>query len=130
MNLGFGSGPEPIIPPIGPPPPGDDKEPQQYRVRIQAQGGGLDKKNFPSYAYAKPMPMTVAEGIAALQILKSQIPKKQLPKWNDLLRRAERYITSGPGSGGLYPPGASFQERGVSDRRVDVEIQRGGNFLY
>jgi len=98
---------------------------QIFGVRLQAQGGGLERsvKLGPRPTF----PFTVAEGVEGLVALKLQLNRRQLDEREDQFRRAERYIRSGPPYG-LGPPGNHFGGKTDDSIRVDVEIWRGINF--
>jgi RHS repeat-associated protein len=109
------------------PRPGDDPPPPPprppYVVRLQAQGGGLEE----SVVLTGLTPITVAQGVAGLETLKSRLTRRQLEERAEPFRRAERFIRNAPAGGGVGPPGRSFALP-RSDIRVDVEILRGVNF--
>jgi len=114
--------PEPDNDPIIPGLP--DGERPTHTVRLQAQGGGLQK----SVTLTGINPITVAQGLAGLEALKSKIGKDEYNLRATAFARAERYIRSGPPIG-LWPPGDSFEVyKAKSGIRVDVEIVRGVNF--
>jgi RHS repeat-associated protein len=95
-----------------------------YVVRLQAQGSGVEE----SVVLSGSEPITVAQGIAGLEELKSKLSKKELESRVDCFRRAERFIRNGPAGGGIAPGGNPFPIRRGSSIRVDVEIIVGINF--
>ena len=111
-----------VTPEPADPPPSRD-EPALYVVRLQAQGGGLEK----SVILSGMTPITVAQGIAGLAELRGKLTRKQADERAEPFRRAERFIRNAPAGGGIGPPGKSFALP-RSDIRVDVEIKRGINF--
>lgn len=101
-----------------------DSKSSLFTVRLQAQGGGLEK----SVVFSQGTPVTVAQGLAGLESLKSQLTKKQLKERAGSFERAARFITNAATSGGAGPPGKSFPATPGNPNRVDVEILRGINF--
>jgi hypothetical protein len=97
-------------------------------VRLQAQAKPRDGYLEESVTLTGSSPITVAQGLAGLEQLKGQLNKKQLAERQESFSRAERFIRSGPQSGGLSPPGKSFEVKDTTIR-VDVEILRGTNFV-
>jgi RHS repeat-associated protein len=106
----------------GDPPPAPD-EPRLYVVRLQAQGGGVEK----SVILVGATPRTVAQGIAGLEELRQKLTRKQAEERAEPFRRAERFIRNAAKGGGVGPPGKSFALP-RSKIRVDVEIDLGINF--
>jgi hypothetical protein len=100
---------------------GEDQ--RYYSVRLQAQGGGVQQ----SVPLAGPVPISAAQGIAALEVLKAKLTRSQLEERAELFRKAERFIHNALAGGGVGPPGKSFSLPN-SNKRVDVEILRGINF--
>jgi hypothetical protein len=97
-----------------------------YAVRVQAQGGGLEK----SVPIRQTTPVTVAQGLAALAALQAQLTPTQLRERSVAFTKAAAWILSRPPYG-AGPPGKSgfvdhADKRG--DIRVDVEILDGVNF--
>ncbi len=106
----------------------EDKRAESFVVRIQAQGGGVEK----SVVFNQKTPVTVAQGLAGIEALKSQLKKGELRDRSQAFDKAAAWIADRPANGGAPPPGKSdFRNRGFSgnDARVDVEILRGVNFL-
>jgi hypothetical protein len=98
---------------------------QIFSVRLQAQGGGLER-SVP-LGPRPTFPFMVAEGVEGLVALKLQLTRRQLDEREDQFRRAERFIRSGPPYG-LGPPGYHAGGKFDDSIRVDVEIKRGINF--
>jgi hypothetical protein len=104
----------------------NEKENKWYVVRVQAQGGGLER-SVPIRQFA---PVSVAQGIMALEELKAQLTPTQLRERSVAFAKAAAWIMSRPPHG-AGPPGKSgfvdhTDKRG--DIRVDVEILEGVNF--
>ena len=100
------------------------KREQEYTVRVQAQGGGLEK----SVPINLKRPVTAAEAIAALHQLKASLSKADLNKRDEAFQKAEVWIRRVAAGGGIGPIGSkSFHNRQFegTDIRVDVEIIRG-----
>jgi hypothetical protein len=120
------SAPEPRVPPL--PPGGGGKERKDpFVIRVQAQGGARSQFANIGVPRAGQEAITVAEGLAALDELKSQLTKPQLEARATLFPRAERFIRNAAGGKGVGPPGRSFRLRGTNIR-VDVEVLSGINF--
>ena len=96
---------------------------QEYTVRVQAQGGGLEK----SVPINRQRPVTAAEAIAALHQLKASLSKADLKKREEAFRDAEAWMRRVAASGGIGPGSTSFYNREFKgkDIRVDVERLRG-----
>ncbi len=97
---------------------------QEYTVRVQAQGGGLEK----SEVINRKRPIRASEAIAALRTLKASLRKSELKQRDEAFQKAERWIRRVEAGGGIGPIGSKpFTNRGVraKDARVDVEIIRG-----
>jgi hypothetical protein len=101
---------------------GKDEDRKVYTVRLQAQGDGVQK----SVVLVDLLPITVAEGLNGLEILKGKLSPKDVLVRADPFRRVERFIRSGPPGG--IARGQSFRRSKDSPIRVDVEIIRGINF--
>jgi RHS repeat-associated protein len=102
------------------------KEPESFVVRLQAQGGGLEK----SVVLAKEgQPVSAGEAIAGLGALTAQLTKSELRERNQALIKAEKFIESVSRAGGTGPTSRSFTNTGVrgKDARIDVEVLRGVN---
>jgi hypothetical protein len=103
-----------------------------YVVRLQAQGGGLER----SVVLANVDPIFGLQGTAGLAVLGAQLSKRQLEAQRTRavqrgeicpIMRAEAFILNAAAAGGIGPPGKSFAAPG-SDVRIDVEILNGRNF--
>ena len=104
-------------------PPPQPKDPNAYVVRLQAQGGGVEK----SVKLTGAAPITVQQGITGLEALRQQLTRRQAEERAEPFRRAERFIRNAPAGGGVGPPGLDFALP-RSSIRVDVNILRGINF--
>jgi RHS repeat-associated protein len=102
----------------------EPKDPRAFVVRLQAQGGGTEE----SVILAGPTPITVSEGLAGLEQLKTKLTRRELEIRKEPFERAARFIRNAPAGGGVGPPGRSFSLP-RSDIRVDVEIKKGINFV-
>jgi len=103
-----------------------DDDVKWYAVRMQAQGGGLQK----SVAIRQATPVTVAQGLAALAALQAQLTARELRDRDVALALAAKWI-QGCAPYGAGPPGKSdFNNPGIpgKEARVDVEILSGVNF--
>jgi hypothetical protein len=98
--------------------------PTQHRGRLQVQGGGLEL----SVAWARPVPMTKAEGLAGLAELRAMLTRTQLSERDEAFVDAAAFITA---TLHTCPPDIrrKFQNRAVrqrrGDERVDIEIHTG-----
>jgi hypothetical protein len=72
--------------------------------------------------------VTVAEGLAGLELLKTKLSARELKVRLPLFVRAARFIANAPAGGGVGPPGRSFPIHPRHPVRVDVEVLRGVNF--
>jgi hypothetical protein len=104
----------------------NEKENKWYVVRVQAQGSGLEK----SVAIRQPVPVTIAQGLAALAALQAQLTPGELKLRDIALDKAAKWIYD-RAPYGAGPPGMSdFNNPGVRGNvaRIDVEILMGVNF--
>ena len=90
-------------------------------VRIQAQGGGLER----SIVLQNP---TAAQGLAALATLQATLTPRQQEERAGSFAKAARFIENAPKGGGVISPGKSFPAGPRTDIRVDVEVLRGQAF--
>jgi RHS repeat-associated protein len=96
-----------------------------YTVRLQAQGGSVEK----SVVISQSQPVTVQQGTAALTALKAQLAPQQAAVRAPLFAQAQRFIINAGNAGGVGPPGRTFVLPGSKGIRVDVEVLRGINFV-
>jgi RHS repeat-associated protein len=110
---------------------------QEFRVSIQAQGavfGGPIKKRTRSVSFTQYTPVTVAQGLEALERVRAQLTRGQVSEFDDAeaFEDAARWIRGRPPVG-AGPPGRNrFGERSGVDPsylRVDVAIYAGVNFV-
>jgi RHS repeat-associated protein len=90
-------------------------------VRIQAQGGGLER----SIVLQNP---TAAEGLAALATLQASLTPAQREERAVSFAKAARFIENAPKGGGVIAPGKGFPNGARTSIRVDVEVKRGTAF--
>ncbi|GLY29100.1 RHS repeat-associated core domain-containing protein [Kineosporia sp. NBRC 101731] len=109
------------VDPLGLAPYQAPKVPDPFAVRVQAQGGGLEK----SVVLSKTTPVTVEEALEAMKNLKGQLSKKELKERAEFFARAEKWIRNAPKGGGVSPMGKTFNLH--TPIRVDIEILRGLN---
>jgi RHS repeat-associated protein len=104
----------------------EEKQQTWYVVRVQAQGGGLEK----SVAIRQGTPITVMQGLAALAQLQAQLTPRELRDRSVALDAAASWIANRPPYGAGPPGKSGFTNPGKSgnDARVDVEILGGVNF--
>lgn len=102
---------------------GGGHEQMPYHVRLQAQGGGVEK----AVIISQHTPVTSAQALAGLEDLKDQLTPKQIRERAGPFSRAERFVRNAAAGGGVGPPGKNFPVQG-SDIRVDVNVFRGINF--
>jgi RHS repeat-associated protein len=109
-----------------PPFPRPNEKSQWYAVRVQAQGGGLER----SVPIRQAVPVTVAQGLLALAALKAQLTPTQLRERSVAFAKAAAWIMSRPPYGAGPPGKSGFVDRADArgDIRVDVEILDGVNF--
>jgi RHS repeat-associated protein len=103
-------------------------QPKRFRVLLQAQGNYLQE----SWRMEEDEPISVAEGLAGLEILKGMLMPRDLRVREGGFEKAGRWISSRPPLGAGPPGKNGFKNRGVSggDARVDIEIHSGVNFTY
>ena len=97
------------------------------RVRVQAQGGGVEK----SVDLSSPTPSTAQQGLDALENLKGQLSKSELRARQGAFDKAESFIKACERCGGVDASvSKTFTNRGVrgSDARVDIEVITGKAF--
>jgi RHS repeat-associated protein len=107
-------------------PPEPKREKETFAIRVQAQGGGLEKSvPIPD----QPTPVTAAQALQALDQLEAQLSKTELKVRNQALEKARNFVRNAATAGGLSAPGKNFPftNKGVKgkDARIDIEIQRG-----
>jgi RHS repeat-associated protein len=117
-----GTKPKKTVDPI-PIDPKQDEKNLPYVIRLQAQGGGIEK----SVVLASKNPITVAAGLAGLEALKAKLTKNELRERAIPFAKAERFIRNAAAGGGVGPPGSDFSLP-RSNIRVDVNVLRGVNF--
>ena len=102
------------------------RERETFSVRVQAQGGGLEK-SVP--VEDQPTPVTAGQALTALDQLEGQLSKSELKVRNQALEKARNFVRSAASAGGVSAPGKSFSftNKGVRgrDARIDIEIVRG-----
>ena len=97
------------------------------RVRVQAQGGGVEK----SVDLSSTTPSTAQQGLDALENLKGQLSKSELRARQGAFDKAESFIKACERCGGVDASvSKTFTNRGVrgSDARVDIEVITGKAF--
>jgi hypothetical protein len=100
----------------------------RFVVRLQAQGGGLEK----SETLNQSTPVTGRQALEGLVRLRGQLTKDELKDRNIALQKAANWITQATLGGGVGPPGKNgFTNPKVSanDARIDVEIKSGINLV-
>lgn len=98
-----------------------------FRVRLQAQGSGLEE----SENFRGTRPMTVSEGLAGLEILKARLTKRERKARDQALAKAAKWISGRPPQGAGPPGKSGFTNKEVTGdvARIDVEIFAGVNFV-
>jgi Pretoxin HINT domain len=100
----------------------------RFVVRLQAQGGGLEK----SVPFNQTTPVTRTQAIAGLGELQNQLTRTEFKDRSVALQKAATWINQAAAAGGVGPPGKSgFTNPGVrgKDARIDVEILVGKNLV-
>jgi hypothetical protein len=102
-----------------------EREKEQFVVRLQAQGGGLEE----SVTFNQGMPVTADQALLGLEGLRGKLSRGDLRTRDQAFERAAAFIGSVAAAGGTGPTSRSFTNRGVrgKDARVDVEVLRGVN---
>jgi RHS repeat-associated protein len=102
-----------------------EQDKEQFVVRLQAQGGGLEK----SVPFNQPFPVTADQALAGLDDLATQLTPRQMSQRDQAFSKAAAFIRSAAAAGGVGPMARSFTNRGVRGKnaRVDVEVLRGIN---
>lgn len=98
---------------------------QRYTVRVQAQGGGLQKAPSP---LDRDRPVKASEVIANLYRLKAMLSRSELKQRDKAFEKAEVWINRVAATGGIsVNQNFTFHNPGVSPSRarVDIEIIRG-----
>ncbi|WP_394850766.1 FG-GAP-like repeat-containing protein [Pendulispora brunnea] len=104
-----------------------DKRQDKYVVRLQAQGGHLEK----SVVFSQSSPVTAAQALAGLEALRGELTKSQRKERAVAFVAAEAWIVKTAAGGGSPPDRKSFYIPGVrgTDARVDIEILAGHNIV-
>ena len=98
----------------------------KHRGRIQAQGEKLEA----SESWSQDEPLTESEGIRLLEKLKNKIPKKEAEIRKVAFKKAEKYIQTASENGGLNAQSfATFNVKGCSKERIDIEVREGIAFV-
>lgn len=123
--------PPDIVDPFGPTCTTDcpDGKKRRYTVAVHAQGtdcGGETKSTIGAPAVTKPIPLTVAEGLALSQATQAMLNRTQLNIREQVIAQAHKYIKTGPAGGGRFGK-KSFPVLGIRGGiRYDVDCHGDG----
>lgn len=98
-----------------------------HRGVIQAQGGGYQD----SESWARPMPVSVSEGLSMLDRLVQRMPKRVFKARNIAIERARLWIIRVSSVGGAQAfRTRTWQNPGSKKgERIDIEIREGRAFI-
>jgi hypothetical protein len=120
--------PRPVIQPC-PKEEDDESKKRRYTVAIHAQGvdcGGKTSSTIGAPAITQPVPVAVAEGLALSASTQAMLNRSQLGVREEVIAKADRYITTGPANGGRFGK-KSFLVLGVrGGLRYDVDCHGDG----
>lgn len=101
-----------------------------HRGRVQAQGGGVEE----SVAWARKEPPTVDDGHSFLVDLHGLLTRSEQYLREEAFERAHAYVDQAGAAGGAWATNGPIKKSfppvpRTGQRRVDIEVQKGGAFV-